>query len=138
MQVRNGVWLSYAKQSARSCRIVLVTRTFETIGGEDLPNGIWHKICCSILRDRHVFERNRSTDVGRGDGMAEYRRRTDCYQGKSIIISNILLREVSSRHSDELNVLEFKLYAKNRIEDKIYFDVMLIAAGFTDQVQHLS
>ena len=34
------------------------------------------------------------------------------YQGKIILISNILLREVSSRHNDELNVLEFKFYAK--------------------------
>ena len=60
------------------------------------------------------------------------------YQGKSIIISNILLREVSSRHNDELNVLEFKLYAKNKIEDKIYFDVMLIAYDSEDNIVFVS
>jgi len=49
------------------------------------------------------------------------------FQGKAIRISNILLREVDSRHSDELNVLEFKLFAKNKTDDKLYFDVMLIA-----------
>ena len=60
------------------------------------------------------------------------------YQGKVILISNILLREVSSRHSDELNVLEFKLYAKNKIEDQIYFDVMLIAYDSEDNIIFVS
>ena len=60
------------------------------------------------------------------------------YQGKIILISNILLREVSSRHNDELNVLEFKFYAKNRIEDKIYFDVMLIAYDSEDNIVFVS
>ncbi len=60
------------------------------------------------------------------------------YQGNSIIISNILLREVNSRHSDELNVLEFKLYAKNKIEDKLYYDVMLIAYDSEDNIVFVS
>ena len=60
------------------------------------------------------------------------------YQGKIILISNILLREVSSRHNDELNVLEFKFYAKNKIEDKIYFDVMLIAYDSEDNIVFVS
>ncbi len=60
------------------------------------------------------------------------------YQGKIILISNILLREVSSRHNDELNVLEFKFYAKNKIEDQIYFDVMLIAYDSEDKIIFVS
>ncbi len=60
------------------------------------------------------------------------------YQGKVILISNILLREVSSRHNDELNVLEFKFYAKNKIEDQIYFDVMLIAYDSEDNIIFVS
>ena len=60
------------------------------------------------------------------------------FQGKSIVISNILLREVSSRHNDELNVLEFKLYAKNKIEDELYFDVMLIAYDSEDNIVFVS
>lgn len=39
------------------------------------------------------------------------------YDGNSILVSNIVLREVSSRHSDELNVFEWKFYAKNKIAD---------------------
>jgi len=56
------------------------------------------------------------------------------FEGHTIIINNILLREVDSRHNDELNVLEFKLYAKNKIEDEVYFDVMLIAYDSDDNI----
>lgn len=60
------------------------------------------------------------------------------YRGDRIDITNILLREVGSRHSDELNVLEFKLYAKNKVEDPLYFDVMLIAYDSEDQIVFVS
>jgi len=60
------------------------------------------------------------------------------YKGKRIIISDILLREVPSRHSEELNVLEFKLYAKNTIEDNLFFDIMLIAYDSEDNIVFVS
>ena len=60
------------------------------------------------------------------------------FEGHTIIINNILLREVDSRHSDELNVLEFKLHAKNKIEDEVYFDVMLIAYDSDDSIVFVS
>jgi hypothetical protein len=60
------------------------------------------------------------------------------YDGNSILISNLVLREVGSRHSTELNVLEWKFYAKNKVEDILFFDVMLIAYDSDDSILFVS
>ena len=49
------------------------------------------------------------------------------YQSDIICVSDVVLREVPSKQSDKLGVLELKFYAKNKIEDSLYFDMMLIA-----------
>lgn len=60
------------------------------------------------------------------------------FDGRSIVISNLFLREVESRHSTELNVLEWKFYAKNKTEDKLFFDAMLIAYDADDRIVFVS
>lgn len=53
-------------------------------------------------------------------------------------LSDLVLREVPSKQNDKLNVLEIKFYAKNKLQDSLYFDMMLIAYDSDDNILFVS